>query len=104
MAVNASDRRRFLVRTLAAAVALPLLPALAQRAWAQALQPLSPDLPQAKALKYTPDAAKATDPAHKPGSHCANCQFFAAATGACELFSGYTVKPQGWCAAWAKAA
>jgi hypothetical protein len=96
-------RRRFLLRALTAAAALPLLAPV--RARAQALQPLPPDNAQAKALKYTPDAAAAAkDPAWKPGSHCGNCQFFASATGACQIFPGYAVKPAGWCAAWAKRA
>jgi hypothetical protein len=104
MATNRPARRRFLVRCLAAAAALPLLSAGAQRALAQALKPLPPDLAQAKALKYSADAAKVTDAAHKPGSQCANCQFFQAATGACQIFPGYAVAPKGWCSAWAKKA
>ena len=56
---HAPDRRRFLHRALAAAVALPLLSAALPRAWAQALKPLPADNAQAKALKYTPDAAAA---------------------------------------------
>ena len=99
---HAPDRRRFLARALAAAVAVPFV-AHAGRAFA--LTPLPADNAQAKALKYTPDAATATkDPAWKPGSHCGNCQFFTAASGACQIFPGYTVKPAGWCAAWAKKA
>ena len=99
------SRRRFLHRALAAAAALPLLATAVPRAWAQALKPLPTDLAQAKALKYTPDAATATkDPAWKAGSHCGNCQFFASDTGACQIFPGYSVKPAGWCAAWAKRA
>ena len=42
--------------------------------------------------------------AFKPGSSCANCQFFTAATGACTLFPGFAVAPKGWCSAWAKKA
>jgi hypothetical protein len=95
-------RRTFLVRLLAGVLAVPALAPLAR---AQALTPLSPELPQAKALKYTPDAATAAkDPAWKPGSHCGNCQFFTSATGACQIFPGHSVKPAGWCAAWAKRA
>jgi hypothetical protein len=59
--------------------------------------------PQAKALNYVVDAAKAP-PARKPGSNCANCQFFTAATGACTLFPGFAVEAKGWCSAWAKKA
>ena len=100
------SRRSFLARLVAGVVALPLLSNVqVPRALAQALAPLSPENPQAKALKYTPDAATATkDPAWKPGSHCGNCQFFTAATGACQIFPGSAVKPAGWCVAWAKRA
>ena len=35
---------------------------------------------------------------------CGNCQFFTDATGACEIFPANSVKPAGWCAAWAKKA
>jgi hypothetical protein len=97
-------RRRFLHRALAAIVAAPLLAPVLARAQA-ALTPLPTDNAQAKALKYTPDASTvAKDPAWKPGSHCGNCQFFTSATGACQIFPGYAVKPAGWCAAWAKRA
>jgi hypothetical protein len=94
------SRRTFLARLLAVVVAAPFVP----RAFAQALKPLPPDLPQAVALKYAADASKVGDPAHKPGSQCANCQFFTAASGACQIFPGYAVKPSGWCQAWAKKA
>ena len=98
-------RRSFLHRALVAVTALPLLAIAVPRALAQALKPLPADNAQAKALKYTPDAATAAkDPAWKPGSHCGNCQFFTSATGACQIFPGHSVKPAGWCAAWAKQA
>ena len=101
---HAPDRRHFLRRALAAAVALPVLGVAVPRARAQALKPLPTTLAQAQALKYTENAATVADPAHKPGSQCANCQFFTAASGACQIFPGYAVKPAGWCAAWAKKA
>jgi hypothetical protein len=104
MDTNRPGRRRFLARMLAAAAALPLLSAGTRDAFAQALKPLDPTLANAKALKYSPDATKVGDPARKPGSQCANCQFFQAGTGACQIFPGYSVKPTGWCAAWAKKA
>jgi hypothetical protein len=101
---NVPARRRFLHAALAAAAALPVLLASGPRAFAQALKPLPVDLAQAKALKYAVDAATVKDPARKPGSTCANCQFFQAATGGCQIFPGYGVAPAGWCAAWAKKA
>jgi High potential iron-sulfur protein len=95
------SRRHFLLGAVAA-TALPLLGRIGQ-AQAAALAKLSPASPQAKALGYVEDAAKAP-PARKPGSVCANCQFFTAATGACVLFPGSSVSPKAWCSAWAKKA
>lgn len=99
-----TSRRRFL-QAAVAATALPLLARMAgQPASAAALKPLTSDNPQAKALGYVDDAGKAKNPAFKPGSLCANCQFFTAASGTCAIFPGYTVAPKGWCSAWAKKA
>ena len=95
------SRRRFLITAAVAATALPLM---GRSGPAQAALPKLPaDNPQAKALGYVDDSAKA-GPAHKPGSACANCQFFTPATGACALFAGFSVSPKGWCTAWAKKA
>lgn len=101
---NQNPRRRFLIQA-AVVAALPFV-ALATTGvvQAQALKPLPTDNPQAKALGYVEDAGKATNPAFKPGSACANCQFFTAASGACALFPGFAVAPKGWCSAWAKKA
>ena len=96
------SRRRFLLGAAVAATALPLLGRMGE-AQAAGLPKLPPANPQAKALGYVEDAAKA-GPAHKPGSACANCQFFTASTGACALFAGFQVAPKGWCSAWAKKA
>jgi len=104
MSQDPSSRRRFLSLTLLAAAAAPLA-GFAGRAFAAAPLPKLPlTNPQAKSLHYTEDAAKATDPAHKAGSMCSNCQFFTASTGACALFAGFQVAPKGWCSAWAKKA
>ena len=96
------SRRRFLLGAAVAATALPLLGRMGE-AQAAPLPHLPPTHPQAKALGYVDDATKA-GPARKPGSVCANCQFFTPATGACALFAGYSVSPKGWCSAWAKKA
>jgi hypothetical protein len=97
------SRRRFLTHAAVAAAALPLL-ARFSPAEAAPLPRLPTSNPQAKALGYVEDASKTTNPAHKPGSVCANCQFFTAATGACALFAGFSVPPKAWCTAWAKKA
>ena len=99
------SRRRFLVQAVVATAALPFVASgLIGTAWAQALKPLPLDNPQAVALKYVADASKTKEPTFKPGSNCANCQFFTAATGACTLFAGYSVPAAAWCSAWAKKA
>ncbi len=96
------SRRRFLITAAVAATALPLLGRTGS-AQAAPLPKLPATNPQAKALGYVEDAAKA-GAGHKPGSACANCQFFTPATGACALFAGFSVSPKGWCTAWAKKA
>ena len=100
------SRRQFLVHAAVAAVALPLLgrAAQAEAATVAKLPHLPLANPQAKALSYSDDAAASRNPAHKPGSVCANCQFFTPGSGACALFAGYSVSPKGWCSAWAKRA
>ena len=98
------SRRRFLISAALVAAAAPLAPLLVGRADAQALTPLPAVHPTAKALAYTADASTVKHPNFKPGSTCANCQFFTAGTGACSLFPGFSVSPKGWCSAWAKKA
>lgn len=98
------SRRRFLVRAAITLTALPLLTTAVSSPALAALPSLPLDNPQARALSYTDDTSKTKYPAFKPGSACANCQFFTAATGACALFPGFSVKPAGWCSAWAKKA
>jgi hypothetical protein len=96
------SRRRFLLGAAVAATALPLLGRMGE-AQAAPLPKLPVTHPQAKALSYVEDATKAPA-SRKPGSVCANCQFFTPATGACALFAGFSVAPKGWCSAWAKKA
>ncbi|MBS0212699.1 MAG: high-potential iron-sulfur protein [Proteobacteria bacterium] len=98
---NAS-RRQFLILTGTATIALLAALRFVQEASAEALQNLPLDNAQAKALAYTEDASSSKHPGYKAGSTCTNCQFFTAATGACALFKGYRVSPNGWCSAWAK--
>ena len=93
----------------AAAVAIPVAAIFGSReAAAQATLPkLSLTDPVAKALLYTENAAtvdKAKAPTFKPGSNCANCALFQAATKGCSIFAGFAVAPAGWCSAWAKKA
>ncbi len=67
--------------------------------------------PQAVALGYVDDAAKAAarkQPKYAPGQICANCALYQAkgteALGPCALFAGRPVAAKGWCTAWAKKA
>jgi len=104
MHADSPSRRRFLVRAALVAAAAPLAPLVVGTAAAQALQPLPADNPTAVALSYTADAATAKHASFKPGSSCANCQFFNAANSGCTLFAGFAVAAKGWCSAWAKKA
>ena len=96
------SRRRFLIHAAIATAALPLAIRSIGAAHAAGLPGLPLDNPQAKALGYVADAATTKNSAFKPGSACAGCNFFTAATGACTLFAGFSVSPKGWCSAWAK--
>ncbi len=98
---NSPGRRKFIRNVVLAAVAAPLL----QRQLSNPVQAAPPRLPttnaQAKALGYVEDATKVTAANFKPGSDCANCQFFTTANETCSIFPGFTVEPKGWCTAWA---
>jgi hypothetical protein len=93
------NRRALACAALAAPLAWPLLLRAAEQ------PPLPGDNATAVALAYTEDAANAKHPVFKPGSTCANCQFYTgdagAARGPCSLFPGFSVSAEGWCSAWA---
>lgn len=98
---NAPGRRSFIRNTILAVVAAPLVQHQLGRT-ARAAQPRLPSThAQAKALGYVEDAATVTAANFKPGSNCANCQFYTAANETCSIFPGFSVAPQGWCTAWA---
>lgn len=94
------SRRRLLKKVTLGAALLPL--ARLHRADAADAPLVTEDDPTAKALKYVPDASKAS--AAKPGSHCGNCALYqgtaGSATGGCLLFPGKQVKSTGWCSSW----
>ena len=97
-------RRRFLIQAAVVAAALPFAGSrLIGQVQAQELKKLPLDNATAKALAYAEDYTKVKHPSFKPGSNCANCQFFTAA-GGCTLFPGYRVPAEAWCSAWAKKA
>jgi len=105
MTPNVPARRRFLIQAAVVAAALPFVgPRLIGQVQAQELKKLPLDNATAKALAYEEDYTKVKHPSFKPGSNCANCQFFTASNGACTLFPGYSVPAEAWCSAWAKKA
>jgi High potential iron-sulfur protein len=70
---------------------------------------LSEKDPQAVALGYVADAAKADKAKYKnwaAGQLCNNCALYqgkaADASGGCPLFAGKVVAGKGWCSAYAK--
>lgn len=72
---------------------------------------VDPKDPQAAALGYVADAAKADKakyPKYAAGQSCTTCQLYQGkagdATGGCPLFAGKTVAAKGWCSAWTKKA
>ena len=91
--------RRRLLQSLS--VGFSLLPLASRVSGAPAADAplLSPDAPEAKAVKYVEDAAKAQGAL--PGSNCANCGLYQGHSGApagpCQIFSGKQVKAAGWC-------
>lgn len=99
------SRRHFLIQAIVVTAALPFAGSLlVDRVQAQALKKLPLDNATAKALAYAENASTVKHPGFKPGSHCGNCQFFTAATGACTLFPGFSVPATAWCSAWARKA
>lgn len=101
MTEHDATRRRFLIQAAVAAGTLPLLAEMVLQPAHAALPLLPLDNAQAKALNYVEDAATVKNPMFKPGSSCANCQFFTAETGACAIFPTFGVNPKGWCSGWA---
>jgi hypothetical protein len=100
-------RRAMVKGSLLAGALVPAI-GLMGTAEADALTPLDPNDPQAKALGFMTDASKvatASNPTYKPGQKCATCAQFQGkatdATGACNIFAGHTVPGGGWCRVWA---
>lgn len=117
-----NSRRHFLVTTLKALALAPIAAMGTNRLLAEekkksanksknkatsSLPLADPEkTPQAKALKYVHDAAKAPAALRKakPGT-CANCQFYTAidkSKGKCTMIPGHAVKATGWCSVWTK--
>ncbi|MBB4842443.1 hypothetical protein HNP55_000958 [Paucibacter oligotrophus] len=106
MSSNKSSRRVFLLGVAATGATLATLSSAAR---AQAK--LDDKDPQAQALGYVSDTAKADGkkyPKHANTQTCNNCALFQGkatdAAGGCPLFAGKQVAGKGWCSAWAKKA
>lgn len=105
--MNQTDRltRRRLLQKLSLGVALlPLAASESDAVLAAEPAPLlSPDAPEAKAVKYVEDATQAKGA--QPGRTCANCGLYQGRSGApsgpCQIFFGKQVKAAGWCSSWA---
>lgn len=94
------SRRRFLKAAVGTAAVAAMIGALPRRAHAADLPHLADSDPTAKALGYVEDATKTSDPKHKAGDVCSNCQFYsggATGYGPCQLFPGKAVNAKGWC-------
>ena len=100
--LNSPERRRLLQRLLLGVplAALGMQPPARAAAAAALLDAASPE---AKAVKYVADAARASGAT--PGSSCANCALYQGAGGSkqgpCQLFPGKEVRAAGWCTSWA---
>jgi hypothetical protein len=102
------SRRSFLATAAVAASAavIGLRPRCATAA-GENLPHLSESDPLAKSLGYQSDAAKvdkAKFPTYKAGERCGACRFFQGTAGqksgyaGCQIFAGYSVNADGWCA------
>jgi hypothetical protein len=102
-----TSRRSFIqILPLAGALAL-----CAKSASAAAPAAVDPKDPQAAALGYVADAAKADKtkfPKYAAGQRCDGCQLYQGkpgdAEGACAIFAGKSVSAKGWCSAYTKKA
>jgi hypothetical protein len=103
------SRRAMVKRSLLASALVPALGLIGKAAEADAMTPLDPNDPQAKALGFVSDASKvnaAANPTFKAGQTCGTCAQFQGkasdANGGCNIFVGHTVPAGGWCKVWAQ--
>ena len=101
---SCSSRRVFIAQVVAGGSAVVTLGARAQGA-----PMLDEKDPQAVALGYVADTAKADAKKytkHSNDQKCNNCQLYtgkaADKAGPCSLFAGKQVAAGGWCSAWVK--
>ncbi len=103
--MSSTNRRVFLLSLAAAG------PVLAATPVAKGPATLDEKDPQAVALGYVSNSAKADGkkfPNHRPDQHCSGCQLFQGKAGeshgACPIFAGRQVAATGWCSSWIKKA
>lgn len=106
---NPDPSRRSFLATAAVAASAALLgmrPRSAQAA-GESLPHLSESDPLAKSLGYQSNATKVDKskfPTYKAGDRCGECRFFQGTAGqksgygGCQIFAGYSVSADGWCA------
>ena len=106
---NPDPSRRSFIATaaVAASAALVGLKPHSARAAGANLPHLSESDPLAKSLGYQMSAKnvdKSKFPTYKAGERCADCRFFQGTAGeksgfgGCQIFAGYSVSADGWCA------
>jgi hypothetical protein len=106
MTTPIKTRRVFMLQVAAGSAGV-----LAAAAHAQAPAKLDEKDPQAVALGYVADTAKADTkkyPKHSKDQKCSNCTLYGGkagdAWGPCSLFAGKQVAVNGWCGTWVKKA
>lgn len=106
---NPDPSRRSFLATAAVAASAAIVGLRSQSAGAagESLPHLSASDPLAKSLGYQDDAKnvdKSKFPTYKAGERCGVCRFFQgnsgekAGYGGCQIFAGYSVSSEGWCA------
>ena len=102
------SRRAMVKGGLIAGALVPAIGLLGNAARADALPPLDPSDPTAKALSFTTDASKVdagANPTYKTGQRCSTCAQYqgkaGATSGGCNIFAGHSVPSGGWCKVWA---
>jgi hypothetical protein len=95
-----NPRRRVLLRKIALAASVSAFAGAEARA--ADLPLIAENDPEAKAVKYVEDTARARE---GMGNRCDTCSLYqgkdGATQGGCQIFKGKLVKAAGWCASWA---
>lgn len=102
------SRRAMVKSGIIAGTLVPAIGLLGNAARAEALTPLDPNDPTAKALNFVTDASKVdagANPTYKAGQRCGTCAQYTgkpgSTSGGCNIFAGHSVPAGGWCKVWA---